>query len=193
MRSIEAIKEIFKDLSDGVRIVLLIHRSKEGGFNNTHKRHLKKIITNNSQEFFETILEFQEFIKQDGRPLRIYSSLNNRDFGKAIRMYKHLQIERDYDSEELRNKFYLNTKNNFIGCLMNNNCKISKNFLFDLDDCDDRSFHSIYNILEKLTEIIVYYPTKNGYHIITKPFNYKALDDNIVSILHKDSLMLIDY
>ena len=192
-RTIQEIKELFKPLSDGVRVVLLIHRSKEGGFNNTHKRHLKKVITRNSEEFFKTIEEFQDFIKTDKRELRIYATFNNKNFSKGIRLFKQRQLDRDYDEEDVRNDFYLNSKNNFISCLMDKMSANESNFLFDLDDIDDRSFNVVWNTLKKHTKIIITYKTRNGFHIITKPFNYTLLQDNIQRTLHKDSLMLIDY
>jgi len=194
MYSIEQLKETFKNQSDGIRVVLLIHRSKEGGANNKFKRHLRKIITTNSEEFFKAIKELKEIKDNDERPLRIYASCNNRDLNKAIRLFKEQQLATDYDDEEKLSSFYLDIKNRFISCLMNKACRNEKNFLFDLDDCDDRSFHSIYNILEKQTEIVNYYQTKSGYHIITRPFNYfKEINKDIEDTIHTDSLMLIDY
>ena len=189
----EIIKQ-FKNQSDGIRVVLLIHRSKEGGMNNKYKRHLRKIITTNSNEFFQAIKDLKEIKDTDERPLRIYASCNNRDLNKAIRLFKEQQLATDYDPEEKLSSFYLDIKNRFISCLMNKACRNEKNFLFDLDEVDDRSFHSIYNILEKQTEIVNYYQTKNGYHIITKPFNYfKEINKDIADTIQTDALMLIDY
>ncbi|MFA5071922.1 MAG: hypothetical protein WC511_06260 [Candidatus Pacearchaeota archaeon] len=191
-RTIEEIKEIFTPYSDGVRIILLIHRSKEGGKNNTHKRHLKKVTTRNSQEFFDTIQEFQEICDNDPRPLRIYATVNKRSMDKAIRHFKENQLMNDYASEDIRNEFYLDIKNRWISCLMQANSRMETNFIIDLDDCDERSFHSIYNIIKKHTKIQTYYTTKNGYHIITDAFDYPKLKDERIQV-HVDNLMLIDY
>ena len=191
--TIDEIQNMFQNFSDGVRVVLLIHRSKEGGFNNTHKRHLKKVITRNSEEFWKTVKEFKELKDNDTRTLRIYANFNSRDINKAIRLFKQRQLDRDYENEEHRNDFYFNVKNQFISCLMDKSCAKEKNFLFDLDGCDDRSLQRIYKLIEKQTEILLFYNTKNGYHIITRPFNYNNLDSQIVEFLHKDSLMLLDF
>lgn len=192
--TIKEIKELFSPLSDGIRVVLLIHRSKEGGFNNTHKRHLKKIITTNSEEFFNTISELKEIMDNDSRTLRIYATVNSCDLNKAIRLFKHRQLDRDYETIELRNKFYLDVKNQFISCLMDDSCRETKNFLFDLDECDRRSYVQIYERLKKHTDIIITYPTKNGYHIITKPFEYPKLnDDDLIKTMKGHQLMLIDF
>jgi len=193
--TIEKIKEIFNDVSDGIRVVFLVHRSKEGGLNNTHKRHLKKFITTNSKEFFEAISELKEIMDKDERTLRIYANLNSRDINKAIRLFKQRQLNSDYDPAERNQQFYLDIKNQFISCLMDKSARKTKNFLFDLDEIDDRGFHSIYNLIEKRTKILLHYPTKNGYHIITEPFNYyKELDnESLIQSVHTDGLMLIDF
>lgn len=189
------IKEIFKDYSDGIRIVYLVHRSKEGGSNNVQKRHFKKTITKNSEEFFNAVEEFKKTKDVSELPLRIYASLNSRDIKKAQRLFKQRILDIDYVSDEIRNKFYFDLKNQFISCLADIKSRNSKNFMFDLDEIDDRSFHQIYNLLEKRTEIVLHYQTVHGWHIITKPFNYvKELENpNLINALHRDSLMLIDY
>ncbi len=191
--TIEEIQEQFKDLSDGIRVILLIHRTKEGGKNNKYKRHLKKVITTNSQEYFDTIRELKEIKDSDKRTLRIYATVNDCDINKAIRLFKQRQLDNDYASEKLNLQFYLDIKNQFISCLMDKSCRNSKNFLFDLDGCDDRSFKQIHQRISKLTEIILSYPTKNGYHIITKPFNYKSLDENLINTVKGHYLMLVDF
>mgnify|MGYP000924657878 CR=1 FL=1 len=186
--------EKFKNNSDGIRVVLLIHRSKEGGSNNKFKGHLKKIITTNSNEFFETVKELKEIKDNSKDELRIYASCNNRDLNKAVRLFKEQQLATDYDPEDKTKSFYLDIKNRFISCLMNKSCRNEKNFLFDLDEIDEHSFITVKNRIEKQTEIILWYKTKNGYHIITKPFNYyKTLDENIIKAIQTDSLMLIDF
>jgi len=192
--NIEDIKKQFNNNSNGIRVVLLIFRSKEGGSNNKFKRHLKKIITTNSDEFFDTIEELKKIKDSSEDSLRIYASCNSRDINKAIRLFKEQQLATDYDPNQKAISFYLDLKNRFISCLMNKSCREEKNFLFDLDEIDDHSYQSVYKLLEKKTEILNSYKTKNGYHIITKPFNYyKNLDEDIIKTIQTDSLMLIDY
>lgn len=190
----ENIIKRFQSISDWLRVVLLIHRSKEWGANNKFKRHIKKIITTNSEEFFEAIRELKEIKDRDKRPLRIYASCNSRDINKAIRLFKEQQLANDYDPTEKHESFYIDIKNRFISCLMDKSCRAEKNFIIDLDWIDDRSFVQLLNIIEKRTEIILSYRTKNGFHIITEPFNYiEELDDDIIQCVHTDGQMLIDY
>lgn len=181
-------------MSSWLRVVLLIHRSKEWGENNKFKRHIKKIITTNSEEFFEAIKELKEIKDKDERPLRIYASCNCRDINKAIRLFKEQQLSNDYDCSEKHESFYIDIKNRFISCLMNKSCRLERNFLIDLDWIDDRSFIQILNKISKITDVLLSYRTKNGFHIITKPFNYfKYLEEDIISCVNTDGQMLIDY
>ena len=193
-RSLEEIKEIFKDYSDGYRAVLLVFRNKEGGTNRRAQHtDLKKFITINSEDFFFAINKLQAEYAADYRPLRIYASLNSRDIEKAIHKFKQEQLDCDYGMGLIRENFYLNIKNNWISCLMKKPCKAQSNFLIDLDGCDDQGFHSIYNRIKKRTNIQTYYQTKNGYHIITDPFDYTKLECLDEVDVHPDALMLIDY
>ncbi len=192
MKTIDQIQRWFGKYSDGIRIVFLIHRSKEGGMNNKFKRHLRKIITTNSEEFFNAIISLQDDMKNSDDPLRIYSSVNSRDINKAIHRFKVDQLEVDYSNQENKNSFYLDIKNKFISCLMKSGSRAESNFIIDLDHCDERSFHTIYKILEKKTNIQTYYKTKNGYHIVTDAFDYTKLNDDRIDV-HTDGLLLIDF
>ena len=192
-RTLEQIKDTFLPYSDGVRIILLVHRSKEGGAGRKIQRtNLRKVITKNSEEFFQIVGEMQDFMSKDDRTLRIYSTVNGRNINKAVRKFKQEMLDNDYNPDRIKEKFYLDIKNKWVGCLMSSSAKAESSFLLDLDGCDDRSFHSIYNLVEKLTRIQTYYQTKNGYHIITDPFNHTKLDKDMITVL-PDGLLLLDY
>lgn len=193
-RTLEEIKEIFKDYSDGLRIIMLVHRNKEGGIGRkAQKTNLKKIITQNSEEFWEAIAYMRKLKEGDLRPLRIYSTVNSRNLQRTIHNFKRDMLENDYSKVLNKDFFYIDIKNRFISALMKKACKSQSNFLFDLDECDDHSFHSIHNQIERQTKIQTYYQTKNGYHIITDPFNYNKLECLDQVDIHPDGLLLIDY
>jgi hypothetical protein len=187
-------KEIFEKFSEGVRCILLLERRKDSGTGKSSNCFDRKITTN-KQEFFETIDKFEDIKNSYKGNLRIYSSVNSRDISKAIREFKHEQLEADYYDKESKNGFYLDLKNRFIHCLMKPRCKAESNFLFDFDGCCDRSFSQICKEIEKHTEIISYYKTKNGYHVITKPFNHTKIgnDERFKGVINTDGLLLISY
>lgn len=196
--------EIFKDktnkllpFSTGIRCILLLQRKKEGGPSNENNRCFRRVMTRNSEEFFKAIEELekekQRMFKENGRLCRIYSSVNSRDVNKAIRQFKKDMIDNDYNPDDLRQGFYLDIKNRFIHCLMQHTCKAESNFMFDLDDCCERSLASIEKELIKYTEIVLRYQTKNGFHIITKPFNFHELQNDGRFEVKPDGLLLISY
>ena len=193
MKKIDEIKDLFKDFSNGIRVVFLIHRKKDGGTNRKTRQSIKKVITTNSEEFFKTIEELKEIKDNDDRNLRIYATINSRDIKKGIREFKQKILDNDYQCDKSMFDFYFDIKNRFIGSIMKPKCNIENNFLFDLDDCDHRSYIQMIEILKKNTDVLLTYETKNGYHIITKPFNYTKLDERFISNINKDALLLIDF
>jgi len=184
--------EQFKSLSDGYRVVLLIHRSKEGGFNNKKLRHLKKTITRNSEEFEKVVNEFEMIKNNDERSLRVYASINDRNLDKAIRLFKQRQLDIEYGGN--KDRFYTDLRSIFISCLMKKEAKNNSNFLFDLDEIDERSLITTRKLLKNNTNILLEYKTKNGVHIITEPFNYpKVLNEHLIKSLNVDGLMLLSF
>lgn len=188
-------QEIIEKFSDGVRLIMLTQRSKEGGKVTRPDRVAKKRITTNGADFLKAFEEFK--LEKDNAwgmtklPLRIYSSVNQRDLQKGIREFKMRQLEADYYDPKSRDEFYLDVKNRWISCLMKPSSRLETKFLIDIDDKA-----GLQNALEfialKGIEIIAQYETKNGHHIITQPFNPSNWDSELGEI-HKDGLMLLDF
>lgn len=183
--------EKFKQFSEGIRCVMLINRNKDGGKGNrktkTHKR-----ITTNSEEFFKAIDELEEIKKSSDKTLRIYACVNSRNIEKAIRQFKFDLLENDYQISECKHNFYYDIKNRFFHCLMKPSSKLESNFLIDLDNCCEQGLFTVEKELSKYTEILLRYQTKNGWHIITKPFNYTKITNKQIEI-KTDGLMLISW
>lgn len=76
---------------------------------------------------------------------------------------------------------------------MDKGCRETKNFLFDLDDYTKDEFDEKLEIIRTFTTVITEYETKNGFHVITKPFNFQKMDNEIKKTIQGNSLMLIDY
>lgn len=183
------IPDTFKD---GVRLIMLTLRSKEGGKSNNPDRVARKRLSNSIEEFDKIISEFEELSKKSNESLRIYSSVNKRDINKGIRNFKRLQLEADYWDIDSRNEFYLDIKNRWISSIMQPNCRENTNFLIDIDGDIDDYMRIKLNLLNLSIDIIFEYPTKNGFHIITKPFNPSLLTVERDHI-KKDGMILLDY
>jgi hypothetical protein len=184
------IAEDFADFGEGIRVLFLVHRSKEGVL---HKdRHLRSIIT---QSFFEWRDAIGELLEEKSRHqfssmLRIYSSVNSRNLSKAVLTFKHEQIDAEHGPH--KRDFYIDIKSRFISCLMRPANRDESFFNFDVDD--GLTLDEALKVLEACEEkpqIVKQYATKNGWHIITMPFNYTKLSKPIP--MQKDSLLLLKF
>lgn len=183
--------DTFKKYSDGVRVLFLIHRNKEGGDTNNTKT--RKVVAKDSEEFrLELIKLVDEKEREMVIPYRVYSSINPRDIKKAIRKFRYEQLDAESYGDEQYQDFYYNIKDRFIGCLMQSGSKQSSLFIFD---CDSPAGHA--KTLQQLAELGVQiedqFPTKNGWHVITQPFNstlFASVED--VTIV-KDGLILLAF
>ncbi len=187
----------FKYFSDGVRVMILMHRPKEGGKDGGYKATIKRTVTRNSEEWRIALMEFLDFKERNVQvPYRIYSAVNGRDIEKAIRQFKFEQLEADYYDDESRHGFYFDTKNRFIGALMTPSSRLKDQsfFIIDVDNEEGRDVmgEAISALSDCGAEIVKQYPTKNGWHIIVHPFNPNLFQVKGAEI-KKDSLLLLVY
>ena len=172
-KKIEEIMKKFEGFTDGVRVLLLLQRNKEGGNNRRDKGSLKRLVSKNQEEF-RVCLEkmFAEVERFPDLPLRIYSSVNPRNVEKAIRLFKFEQLEADFYDDDSRHNFYYDVRNRWVGVIASGGAKAGSNFLIDLDDMKRQNVESVMEALKtRNIEVLMDYPTKHGHHIITKPFN----------------------
>lgn len=181
----EQIMNKFKDFTYGFRILILTHRGKEGGPGRDRLGKNQRKISRNPEEF-KNALDF--LLSKKEKDLRIYSSVNARDFNKAVRNFKYKMLEADYYDQDSKERFYIDIKNRFIGALAEPTSRAETKFLIDIDKEDDEK-----KIREELkaenVEILFEYPTKNGKHIITKPFN----SNKVKAEIKKDAMILLDF
>lgn len=180
--NLDAIPESFKS---GVRGIMLLHRNKDGSIEtgNSQRKSFKK-ISRDADEWTQIVTSFRSQ-QQCGNPdYRIYASVNQRDITKAIHVFKQRQLDNDYGNMWEMHWFYIDIQNRFFSCLMNPQCRAENNFLIDCDT-DEEYKHAI---LQLPTEyILMDYPTRNGRHIITLPFNP---NERTIPV-KKDEMMLI--
>jgi len=184
--TIEIMKK-FEGFTDGVRLLMLTKRVKEGGKFNRPDWNAKRIVSKNKEDF-EEILDLLLDVKDTD--YRIYSSVNTRDIEKGIRKFKIEQLEADYYCEKDRHKFYYDIKNRWISALMQPSCRSGKNFLIDIDEGDDDEKAIEKQIKKKGIVTVLRYDTKNGRHIITEPFNPALLPGVEIK---KDALLLLSF
>lgn len=183
--------ERFEEFATGYRCLFLIQRHKEGGETNNSK--LIKKITKNPEEYLKALTELTNERMESDLPLRIYAAVNERDMKKAIRKFKHEQLDaEDYSEEQLFN-FYQDIRNRFIGCLMQPGQKKTSYFIFDCDNDEGRDVYGEALAVIPNEHIVKTYSTKNGWHIVTQAFNYTTLVLPKNVEIQKDGLLLLDF
>lgn len=187
----KAICEDLDGFMHGFRVILLIHRSKDGAKNNS--RHERMLFTRDGKEYEETLaFLLEERSKHPLQGLRIYATVNARDLKKAVRCFKQSQLDMDYQSDEVISDFYSAIKGRFASALMRPTSKAESFFVFDVDS--PMTLDKALGIIDRsgFSDMIVkQYATKNGWHIITKPFNHTKLEAEIP--FNRDGLILLKF
>ena len=182
---IENLDEIPEMFTDGIRGLLLLRRNKDGQEGNAQRQAIKR-ISRDTAEWKSYVRELRELQETSHQGHGIYSSVNSRYFTKAVHEFKRRQLEADYGSLCEVHLFYRDASNRFFSCLMNPNCRSTNNFLID---CDSQTEYEHAKLqLRNSGLILIQYPTKNGYHIITRPFNPNDYGNMQIK---KDELMFI--
>lgn len=180
---------------EGIRVLLLMLRAKDGGSAKTDRRATKKVITTSVEEFDAALSELRALHQPNQR---IYSTIDPRDLQKAIRSFQFRMLEAQWFDEENRNNFYLDLENRWISCLKDPKSGRGHLFLFDLDE-DSADFESVYEEITNrkqglFTPVVVDdYKTRNGRHLITMPFNPALVSNAARDCKHSNALMLWSY
>ena len=181
---IDKIMEQFFDFTDGIRVLMLMHRKKEGG--NDRNKHCLKRISRNREDFEHILNEFKEIIEKSKIPYRIYSTVNERCIRKAIKVFKINQVNAEYEKD---NDFYVDISNRFISALMQPESKAEKCFMIDLDTKEEVEVEKLEKILYGVVGRNLFkYETKNGFHFIAPPFDVRSVSGYS---LNKDGLILL--
>lgn len=178
-------RTIMDQFKTGYRIIMLINREKESKEND---RRAVRCITKNIISFNNTLKQLREMKQARDR---IYCTVNERDMYKAIRIFKRRQLDNDYASSFEKENFYCDIDNRFISCLQNPEARLSRNFLIDLDSQDMKPYMDVSTSLEKITKILHWRETPNGFHFVTKPFDSTKFHHPKATIL-KDGMLFIE-
>lgn len=180
------------EFQTGARVLLHVQRNKDGLGNKTLKR-----VATTGQEQFQEQLEKLRSVMEPGQ--RIYGSVDARNVDAAIRKFKESQLEFDYHPTAVRRDYYFKLDSTWKSCLMSPSARATKLFLFDLDTPEERDeFFEAYNALiaaDPLANLQLkgYYATKNGWHVITTPFNITKLPVKLRACHQTNAVMLWSY
>lgn len=172
--------------TSGIRTLMLIHRKKDGGPSKEKRSPNIFEISRNEDDFVKKFNELMEVKEKSKIPYRLYSSVNERDFSKALRLFKMQQIEIDDAPIEQKMDFYFQSRSQFFSCISKPQCAKTNLFLIDIDDNFDE-VNRVHLMLLDIAKIISTRQTKNGYHLITEPFNPALAPDLCIK---KDDMIL---
>jgi hypothetical protein len=187
------------EFMQGIRVMYLIDRSV-ANTNRQSSRFVKKLISQNKEEYLENLEKLKAIRTQDER---IYASVNSRNFKSATKQFKLRQLENEYMAEDQLFNFYRNLHNNWVSALTVPQSRASRYFLIDFDDNSIDQFLEFLkkNIQDK--NIIFHYRTKKGHHIITNPFNPAIISNAYDGLnqfklrwnweIKKDGLLLLEF
>lgn len=181
--------EQFSEFTDGIRVIFLLFRGKDGGDKTDEdQRSFSTRVSFNSKEFAKNLKELWLLQEEFYPECRIYSSVNPRDLKKSIfTLKKKLLFAETYDDIG-RQKLFERVIKSSRHILMQPSSAVTSLFIIDIDK------EIISGELPKInehTEILKIYKTKNGWHVVTKPFNpalYKGEGE-----IKKDGLILLKY
>ena len=185
------IMEEFSEFIDGTRVLLLLQRTKEGGHNKEHKRRRARFVTHNREQFKRSLFELLLLQAVVATEYRVYLSAAPRDVRKAEMEFKRLMLDVDFAEGENKAYFYQNIEDKWISALMSSNPVKDRNlFILDIDTEDNSE--ALKWIAANGIELIKQYRTKQGWHMVVKPFN-RTLFPKEIGEVKNDGLLLLSY
>lgn len=195
------------EFKTGIRTLLLVLRNKDGAASGP----VKKMVSYSHEEFDEVVTSLLSFAATTPGGYRLYGSVDSRDFRAAQREFSLRKVNVDFTPEAIR--FYRDLKNQWMGSLSQNSARASKLFLFDVDDPSEvakkeveDSIKGAHLLLKEVEDsikgahlfiddtapspLIYSYQTKNGWHVITRPFDVGALPPPVRGMCKTNAMML---
>lgn len=190
---VDQLMEEFKAFTDGCRVMILLQRTKDGGNNHEERRTMSSRVSYSPEQFKNNLREMLLLQHIDERPLRLYLSVNDRNVNKIIRHIKHELIDSDYIPEDQKENMYKKLLRSPKHFLMQPQNKKDNLFILDVDNEDGRD--AMGEALQRMQDIgiteVLRYKTKNGWHIVVKPFNIALWFGP--GEVKKDGLLLLKY
>ena len=186
INNFEQIRKILKFEDDYFYFIQIIQRTKEHPELGSNNRIIRSYMISSEEKFNKNISEFVYMC--DIFKARAYIHLNRRKFSKiALECLRH-------NAELIANGQYEGIKSSLETVIGRNNGESKENRTFILD-CDNMSTPSPmmmamidHKLLPNRPKCLHIIPTKNGCHLITKPFDTQAFHLEYPEIeIHKDN------
>lgn len=181
----------FSMFTHGTRVLLLLWRHKEGGSNNEYRRRVARVVVHDKErmkkEMFNLLL--QQYLADID--LRLYMSVSPRDMRKAELAFKEALLQTDFSDGDNKVAFYQNFSDKWISALMSSNPpKGEKLFVVDVDVPDNSE--ALKWLGTNHIDVLKQYKTKQGWHLVTPPFDRSKFPKELGEI-QDDGLLLLSY
>ena len=186
INNFEQIRKILKFEDDYFYFIQIIQRTKEHPELGSNNKIIRSYMISSEEKFDKNIMEIIHMCGAFNA--RAYIHLNRRKFSKiALECLRH-------NAELIANGQYEGIKSSLETVIGRNNGESKENRTFILD-CDDMSTPSPmmmamidHKLLPNGPKCLHIIPTKNGCHLITKPFDTQAFHLEYPEIeIHKDN------
>lgn len=183
----------FSVFSTGYRMVIMIHRQKDGGNNKEAHRVLGSWMYKDAIEFEKSIFKALWLNMANEQNVRIYASVNSRNIKKSIQYIEKSLLDMHYcNNKDQVTRLYEKVFQDPRTFLMQPSHKSENMFLLDIDNLENVDV--LNEVLQKMNsngiKEVFRTKTRNGWHIVTEPFNPLLLG-KYKDIIHKDGLILI--
>lgn len=190
----DEVKEILNWGQKEVNILMAKSRKKENKDLTASDLGIHRSIVREKSEFKDCVNHLKNICGDKDQTYRLYVSVNSRDIVKGAKILQ----------DELNESFYhiINGNESMIKRLkkldseiksiyQKNECRSSRNFLFDLDNTNKEDVETFIDRIDG--DIIFVKDTPNGHHIITEPFNYQEEFENMDVDRKTDGMMFLEY
>lgn len=203
METIKLLKEhcIFGNPYD-VYILISIARKKDNeGITNSQEIVFREIIKNPEEierkyNKLKTLVKNYKDENNKSYSFYTYISVNPRDSRKAFFLLQNrfnTMLSESLSGVDVSIKFK-RINGLWMSALANPNCRGSRKlFMVDLDVKNKKKLDFILRLLGKFTTIYQTIETKNGYHILVKPFNRTLIMPNNLFEIKTDALLFLEH
>jgi len=185
------LEELPTVLKTGYRTLFLLERKKDGGHNKEDRRAFNFVVTTSEDELLHKLKEFLWLRYFYENELRLYLSVNERSPRKTVRNILSAITDSLYADELNRETIARKICKGSRSYIMATNAAGSSLFLLDVNNEPGKDVmgDTLQEMARVGVEEIYRRPTRNGWHIVTKPFN-PALWKGDAEI-KKDGLLLL--
>lgn len=165
----------FEDTSD-VYIMMALPRKKDGFpvSKSPDGKFAKRRIIANLDEYDQCFEELTTEFPNE----RVYITFNRRSVRKA-----YLELNRVANENlllggvENADRYLIKLSSEFKSILMKPKSKAKTDFfLYDIDSTNFAAYQGLIHDLEEYTEVTLILPTRNGYHVLARPYNMNLVD-----------------